>query len=620
MLTASGPATSTKSPPLANLAHLDWLLAPVTPPLVPGHTTYRLDVEPTLRAPWTYAEKEAGGSYRRVGGGTYDPTTGWYGQGAFNADDVARAAVVYLRHWRATGTPTSRASAYELLRTQTYLQTDSGQHAGNVVLWMQSDGTLNPSADPPEPPDPSDSGESYWLARTIWALGEGYAAFERDDPAFAGFLRDRMTLAVSALERQTLTRYGQWLAVDGAKIPAWLIADGADATGETLLGLAPYVKATADPRARDALDRLAEGVAAMGSGEVRCWPFGALLPCALTRSEWHGWGGLAPAGLARAYAVNRNPAAREAVRADAGSFTPHLLVAGGPDNSWCPAPADPVQVAYGAHSRVESLLAVADEAARPRLIALAGVAGSWFFGNNRADEPMYDPATGRTFDGIDVPGIVHRDSGAESTIHGLLAMLALDAYPEAKAIARTATVCERRTWSLVPVDAGDLAPGGTLRLDVPVECESLLMPIVEVCDGGGTTEWTAGGRLLGTAAHTDEGLDDGAGLLTMCTLDTPARTGDVEVTAVGGPARVAGVAVQPDVEWLTLAERGTEHATALVRSFAEDDRPVEIAMPGAGPVRIAVFDCTGRVLARYPVVGDLVRVPVPPGGFVLLRR
>ena len=50
---------------------------------------------------------------------------------------------------------------------------------------MQPDGTLNPSAEPVELPDPSDSGPSYWLARTVWALGEGYAVFRSVDPAFA---------------------------------------------------------------------------------------------------------------------------------------------------------------------------------------------------------------------------------------------------------------------------------------------------------------------------------------------------------------------------------------------------------------------------------------------------
>ena len=76
-----------------------------------------------------------------------------------------------------------RRRAYELLRGLTYLQTATGPNAGNVVLWMQPDGTLNPSADPRRLPDPSDSDASYWLARTIWALGEGYAAFQHADPA-----------------------------------------------------------------------------------------------------------------------------------------------------------------------------------------------------------------------------------------------------------------------------------------------------------------------------------------------------------------------------------------------------------------------------------------------------
>ena len=68
------------------------------------------------------------------------------------------------RPWSTCGTgrqpEQSRAgrSAYQLLRALTYLQTVEGPNAGNVVLWMQPDGTLNPSAEPVELPDPSDSG------------------------------------------------------------------------------------------------------------------------------------------------------------------------------------------------------------------------------------------------------------------------------------------------------------------------------------------------------------------------------------------------------------------------------------------------------------------------------
>jgi hypothetical protein len=461
---------------LTNLAHLDSLRVRVTPPPQPGHTTFRLAEEPSVEVVWTYAERLPDGSYLPVGGGPVDPDTGHYTQGAFNADDIARAAVVYLRHWRATGADTSRDAARQLLRGLCYLQTvhddpDDLAH-GNVVLWQQPDGTLNRSGIPAESPDPSDSGESAWLARTVWALGEGYAAFQ-GDPDFGAFLRRRLRLAMSAIRRQVLPRYGQWRVVEDSATPAWLIGDGADLTGEALLGLCAYTGCTGDDDARKLLEQLAEGVTAMRTGTPWTWPFGAVLPSALSRSAWHGWAGLAPAGLARVYEVAGDLAARDAALADAASFTPHLLVEGGPDNLRVAVPGsrealtiDGVQLSYGAQSRVESLLTTARVTGRSALSTLAGIAGSWFFGNNPAGAPMYDPATGRTYDGVDIPdappqqtgrrGVVHRDAGAESTIHGLLAMLALDADPHAAAVARIAEPD-------LQADDGDCRKDGELR-------------------------------------------------------------------------------------------------------------------------------------------------------------
>ncbi|GAA3196814.1 hypothetical protein ACFO1B_00810 [Dactylosporangium siamense] len=505
---------------LTNLAHLDSLRVRLTPPPQPGHTTFRLAEEPSVEVVWTYAERLPDGSYLPVGGGPVDPDTGHYTQGAFNADDIARAAVVYLRHWQATGADTSRDAARQLLRGLCFLQTvhdddpDDPAH-GNVVLWQQPDGILNRSGIPAESPDPSDTGESAWLARTVWALGEGFAAFQ-GDPDFGAFLRRRLRLAMSAIRRQVLPRYGQWRVVEDSATPAWLIGDGADLTGEALLGLCAYTGCTGDDDARKLLEQLAEGVTAMRTGTPWTWPFGAVLPSALSRSAWHAWAGLAPAGLARVYEVAGDLAARDAALADAASFTPHLLVEGGPDNLRVAVPGarealtiDGVQLSYGAQSRVESLLTTARVTGRPALSTLAGIAGSWFFGNNPAGAPMYDPATGRTYDGVDIPdappqqqgprGVVHRDAGAESTIHGLLAMLALDSDPHAAAVAR---IAETET---------DLEPGagaGDCRKDGELRCLTLRDPLTgarltllrsvatstRVCDvdvAGGTTESTA---------------------------------------------------------------------------------------------------------------------------------
>lgn len=88
------------------------------------------------------------------------------------------------------------------------------------MLWQQADGSLNPSAIPTELPDPSDSAESYWLARSVWALGEGYAAFKKADPEFASFVRDRLHLAIGSMNRQSLGKYGSYDVADGVKVPA----------------------------------------------------------------------------------------------------------------------------------------------------------------------------------------------------------------------------------------------------------------------------------------------------------------------------------------------------------------------------------------------------------------
>src|SRR6185312_1209130 len=96
-LLTSTPAAAGTPPRLTNTAHLDFLRDRVAPPAQAGHSTYGSSEIGVL---WTYAEPNPDGTYRRIGGGTYDPATDTYGQGAFNSDDIARAAVVYLRHWR----------------------------------------------------------------------------------------------------------------------------------------------------------------------------------------------------------------------------------------------------------------------------------------------------------------------------------------------------------------------------------------------------------------------------------------------------------------------------------------------------------------------------------------
>ncbi|MET0834726.1 MAG: hypothetical protein ABWZ62_12225, partial [Actinomycetota bacterium] len=645
--------------PLTNLAHLDFLGDRVDPPDQAGHTTWRLDQEPEIGVLWTYAEPQPDGSYRRLGGGTYDPATNTWGQGAFNADDMTRAAVVYLRHWRQFGDAASRERAYQLLRGVTYLQTSSGPDAGNVVLWMQPDGTLNPSPTPTEQPDPSDSGPSYWLARTIWALGEGYAAFRGADPAFGGFLRARLELSLDALDRQVLDpRYGTFQTVDGLRLPAWLIVDGADASSEAVYGLAAYVGAGGSARGRLDLRRLADGVARMPLGDVRDWPYGALLPWARSRSLWHAWADQMAGSLAEAgRALGREDWIRVAV-GETGRFTPHLLAQGGPENGWLPAPSDRVQIAYGADATLQNLLRTAAAARRPAFADLAGIAGAWYFGNNPAGVAMYDPATGRTFDGINPDRTVNRNSGAESTIHGLLSMLALDAHPAVAARARVAGRQAQVTWQLVEAEAGTLTgaaevvtpasawtgesgwsggayvrlgPGGRVAgtVDLPVGGGWWLFPVLDrqqISAGTVATSHRLDGALAGRADHGGAGAQGVSAVPGYLDLGT---TGPVEAGAgpaelvssyagTGPEARLDAVMVQPEVEWLVLG--GSGGGQAVARSFARHREVRVVDLAGSGPASARSYDRSGRLVEVATSPGGHLRVPVAPGGFTVATR
>ena len=265
---------------------------------------------------------------------------------------------------------------------------------GNVVLWMQPDGTLNPSADPAEPPDPP----------TATRPTGSRAPSGRSARATA---RSGATTRVRRLPGRrldlALRRAGSRGAVAVSAHPGRRRARRA--------GLADRRRRRRDRRgdarprrlrdaptsaAAGALARFAEGVAALQLGGQRPGPTGRCFRgrCR-ARSGTPGRRRCRPRWPGRGVALGATAACVDAARVARrrARFTPHLLVAGGPENGWIPRRRRH-QIAYGADARLEKLLAVAAAAHRPGLRRLAGVAGSWYFGNNPAGAAMYDPATG----------------------------------------------------------------------------------------------------------------------------------------------------------------------------------------------------------------------------------
>jgi len=187
-----------------------------------------------------------------------------------------------------------------------------------------------------------------------------------------------LDLSVSALQRQVLVKYHQYLQVDGQNKPAWLVVDGADASAEAVLGLSAYVEAGGTPAARTALSQLSEGIASLAAGDARNWPFGAVLPSAPSVSMWHGWGSQMPAALARAATVLGDKKLGVVATTDSAVFDPRMLTSGGADQALLPTQINQAQIAYGVDSRLESLLATAKLNHSAGLRQLAGVTAAWY--------------------------------------------------------------------------------------------------------------------------------------------------------------------------------------------------------------------------------------------------
>ncbi|HEY2042955.1 MAG TPA: hypothetical protein VGH11_09780 [Jatrophihabitans sp.] len=658
-VTFAGPAAASpaKTAPsrLTNLGHLNSLLATVNPPAQTGHTTYQLAQHPGIGVLWVYANHQSDGSYANVGGGDYNATDNTYGQGSYDADDISRAAVVYLRQWQQQHDPASREHAMNLLRGLTYLQTATGPNAGNVVLWMQPDGTLNPTPTPPDSPNPSDTGASFWLARTMWALGEGYADFRHSDPAFAQFLGARMQLAIGALDRQVLVHYGSNKTVHGKTVPAWLIGDGADASSEAVLGLSSYVHAGGGSAARTALAQLATGISLLGKGNPQTWPYGAVMPSALMPSDWHAWASQMPAALANAAQALHQPNLLRNAISDAAVFVPHLLTATGPSNGWLPTPVDNSQIAYGIDSQVESLLAVSDASGSSGIRQLAGIAAAWFFGANNADVPTYDPSSGVAYDGVSPTGVLNTNSGAESTIHALLTMQALDARPDVRALAQqSAAIVSRGGEQTIEAEAAQLGggatvvtpasawtgeaqysggkyvsvtSGSTLSWTVPASSQDRLVRVVvdRVAGNAGVAHLSTGAKSLGDVTLGGEGSQGAAPApdeLVPVTLSAvlPAGATTLSAAVSGGSAtagRLDAIQLTPLVS--TVIYRGADAASALLSNQATTTQRIVLTLAGNGSEQAQSFDSRGRLVSNVSAAGS-IRIVVPPGGFAVARR
>ena len=371
------------------------------------------------------------------------------GEGLSCVDDVARAAVIYLWEYERTGDDSLLDLAKRSLNFVMYMQAEDGEFYNFVY---DADGTINTTG------GTSYKSLGWWAMRGFWSLGEGIRVFDSIDPEYADQLEAAYLKTEAAIGR-TLGSYGQYSDLHGFQIPAWIPGGEPAVASVGLLGLSAYYTARPNDTTADILTKIADGVAEYQLGDDINYPFGMHPARANAPGFWHAWGGhMTHALVVAGIALDRQDWIESAAK-DADSFLIRQIVFERFRHIGV-VPYRLEQIAYGTNQILLAYTALYQATGEERYARYAGLIGSWYFGNNMADVQMYDPETGRVLDGINGPVAfrVNRNSGAESTIEGLMSMIALAQIPEAQALLQAKAV-DGNGYMILEAERGERVVG-----------------------------------------------------------------------------------------------------------------------------------------------------------------
>ncbi len=339
-------------------------------------------------------------------------------------DDVARALVFLSASTKSSDDPEIRTMIDKMTRFILSMQAENGYF--HNFLWgdMSINKTYKTSVAEP----------NWWSWRALWALSEAY-------PELSDNLAERTRSAtekiIGTVKNEYLELPKDTIQLEGMSLPNWFPAGTAfDQSAILMFGMESYYNnIQKDTALFDLIEKFAEGLLLTQKGDRNKFPYGAYLSW---NNLWHAYGNTQAYAMLRAGKLLGRDDFIKSALIEINYFYPYLLSEGylhhmyiieneghlfETEKSMYP------QIAYGIRPMVYACLEAYNITEEKKYVDMAQEVASWLAGNNPAAQQMYDPETGRCFDGIGSEKEVNMNSGAESTIEALLILQAIQNHP-----------------------------------------------------------------------------------------------------------------------------------------------------------------------------------------------
>ena len=331
-------------------------------------------------------------------------------------DDVARAIIMLAQHIELEHDDDALQKLKMLTEFILYMQNENGYF--NNFIWQ--DLSINTSY------KTSTADMNWWSFRALWSLQVAYEKVHADLN-----LRSRIESAINKLIaniKRDIPITGLNLeVVNTITIPSWLPNKyAADQSALAIIALLPYYQKSNDSQVLAIINVLAKGIIQMQKGDADNYPYGMFLSW---KNQWHSWGNSQAYALLLAGQQLGHQQYIQSALLEIDNFYPYMLKNGLAESIWIEQKQDGFfesnkkrfpQIAYGIRPMVYALSEAFKITKNHKYIILREKFTAWLFGNNDASKRLYHEENGRTYDAIVSADEINKNSGAESTIEGLL--------------------------------------------------------------------------------------------------------------------------------------------------------------------------------------------------------